>query len=92
MELDHDTGDMDGMVLTGSKKGSCLSSLDEDEVLSLYREMYSDTDSAALLESFLDRYHPDWRDHVDSDRFTEQDRTSGLDEMTKREAYLILGV
>jgi len=92
MELDHDTGEMDGMVLTGSKKGSRLSSLDQDEVLSLYREMYADTDSAALLESFLDRYHPDWRDHIDPDSFTGQDRTSGLDKMTKREAYQILGV
>jgi hypothetical protein len=92
MELDHDTGEMDGTVLTGLMKGARLSSLNEDEIISLYREISSDADSAALLESFLDRYHPDWRERVDSDSFREQDGTSSFNAMTKQEAYKILGL
>lgn len=90
MELDHDTGEMDGAVLTGSRKGRLLSSLDEEEVLSLYQEIYADADSVALLESYLDRYHPDWRDHAKSG--WEQERASGHDKMTRQEAYQILGI
>jgi hypothetical protein len=92
MELDHDTGDMDGMVLTGDSEGVRLSSLNEGEVLSLYREFCADADSAALLESFLDRYHPDWRKHVDPDSFRKQAGSFGVDEMTRQEAYQILGI
>jgi hypothetical protein len=92
MELDHDTGDMDGRVLTGPSEGVRLSSLDEGEVLSLYREFSADADSAALLESFLDRYHPDWREHVDPDSFRKQGDPFGVDVMTRQEAYQILGV
>jgi len=92
MELDHDTGEMDGRVLAGRMEGARLSSLNEDEVLSLYRELYSDTDSAALLVSFLDRYHPGWQDRVDPDSFRGQAGTSGFDGMTRGEACEILGV
>lgn len=92
MELDHDTGEMDGRVLAGRMKGARLSSLNEDEVLSLYRELYSDTDSAALLVSFLDRYQPGWQDRVDPDSFREQTGASGFDDMTRAEACQILGV
>ena len=66
MELDHDTGEMDGSVLTGSMEGARLSSLSEAEILSLYQEISADADSAALLESFLDRYHPDWQQRYDA--------------------------
>ena len=47
MELDHDTGEIDGRVLTGRLQGARLSSLNEEELLSLYRELHSDTDSVA---------------------------------------------
>ena len=92
MELDHDTGEMDGRVLTGRLKGALLSSLDEEELFSLYREINSDVDSCALLESFLDRYHPDWRERVDPDSFRKQRGAAGLDDMTRQEAYQILGL
>jgi hypothetical protein len=92
MELDHDTGEMDGTVLTGRMKGARLSSLNEEELLSLYQEICSDSDSAALLVSFLDRYHTDWRERADSDSFKEQGGASRFDAMTKQEAYKILGL
>ncbi len=92
MELDHDTGEIDGTVLSGCMKGARLSSLNEEEVLSLYQEICSDADSATLLVSFLDRYHPNWRERVDPDFFGEQEGASGFDSMTRQEAYQILGV
>jgi len=92
MELDHDTGEIEGTVLTGRMKGARLSSLNEEEVLLLYKEFCSDADSAALLESFLDRYHPNWRENVDPDSFRKQDSASGFKGMSREEACQILGV
>ena len=92
MELDHDTGEIDGRVLTGRMMGTRLSSLNVEEVLALYQEICSDVDSAALLESFLDRYHPNWRESVDPDSFRKQDSGSGFEGMSRQEAYQILGV
>lgn len=92
MELDHDTGEMDGTILTGRLKGVCLSSLSIEELVSLYLNFRSDTDSISLLESFLDRYYPDWRDRVDSDDSRNRNDTSGFDNMTRQEAYQILGL
>ncbi|HMB14702.1 MAG TPA: DnaJ domain-containing protein [Pelovirga sp.] len=92
MELDHDTGEIDGTVLTGRLKGIRLSSLSAEEILSLYSDVRSDPDSISLLESFLDRYYPDWRDHASADDYRSQDDTSGFANMTEQEAYQILGL
>ncbi len=92
MELDHDTGEMDGTILTGRLNGVRLSSLSGEEIMSLHFDFRSDTDSISLLESFLDRNYPDWRDRVDSDASRNQKDTSGFDNMTRREAYQILGL
>jgi hypothetical protein len=89
MELDHDTGEMDGTILTGRMQGVRLASLSGEEILSLYFDFRSDPDSISLLESFLDRYFPDWRDRVD---FRNQNGTSGFDKMTRQEAFQILGL
>ena len=95
MELDHDTGEMDGKVLSGRLEGAKLSSLDRSELLSLYREISDDGDSVALLESFLDRYHTDWRESHEqkfSGSSTGSGNTSGFESMSKEEAYQILGL
>ena len=92
MELDHDTGEMDGTILTGRLKGVRLSSLSGEEIMSLHSDFRSDTDSLSLLESFLDRHHPDWRDRVNSGASRNQKDTSGFDKMTRQEAYQILGL
>lgn len=92
MELDHDTGEIDGTVLTGRLKGVRLSSLNEEEILSLYKDFCSDADSVSLLESFLDRYHPSWHENFHHDSYREQNRASGFKSMSKEEAFQILGV
>lgn len=64
MELDHDSGRLDGQVLEGSLRGRTLSSLGRAEAELLWREAAGDAQSARLLEAWLDRSWPDWRDQA----------------------------
>ena len=92
MELDHDTGEMEGWVLTGRMEGASLSSLSETEIISLYNEISDDADSVSLLESFLDRYHPEWREWQNRNSSSTSGGTSNFDSMTREEAFQILGL
>jgi len=61
--LDHDSGDMDGEVLAGPFAGRALSTLSRDDLLDLLLAVQgADAQSTALLEAYLDRHHPDWRE------------------------------
>lgn len=91
MELDHDTGELDGQILTGRLRGARLSELSEDELLSLYQEIKSDPESATLLETYLDRYHCGWTDRAQGSS-SAWNENSGSVEMSKQEAYQVLGV
>lgn len=66
MQLNHDTGEMDGMVHEGTHAGSQLSDLDLDAVLTVYREaLAADEQSAQVLQAYLDRMHDaSWRDRM----------------------------
>lgn len=64
MELTHRTGVMDGEVLKGSYQGVRLSALTLNDLLVLASECLADEDSLRLLEAYLDRSHPDWREHA----------------------------
>lgn len=55
MTLDHDTGAMDGEVLTGRFAGRMLSELSVEDLQALLDELGEDEDSAALLIAYLDR-------------------------------------
>jgi hypothetical protein len=89
MELDHDSGAMRGRILAGRHQGSSLEALDVAALLGLLTEI--DGDSRALLEAYLDRREPDWRD------LTQADAGPGpgpvrRGKMTEEEAYQVLGV
>ncbi len=63
MELDHDSGDMDGEILAGPFMGKRLSELTLQQLGELMGECIAANDqSPALLEAYLDRHHPDWRE------------------------------
>jgi len=63
MTLDHDTGTMTGEVIRGAFAGAPLSRLTRAELLRLLDDARTqDPQSAAVLETYLDRAHPDWRD------------------------------
>lgn len=64
MELQHDDGSMDGVVLRGNFSKRKLSTLHLSDLLELYQECRADADSAQVLEAYIDRAFPDWREHA----------------------------
>ncbi|TCK08463.1 molecular chaperone DnaJ [Marinobacterium mangrovicola] len=93
MTLNHDSGAMDGEVLSGTLQGRALSSLDKEEFLQLLKECRaSDTDSARLLETYLDkRFGSEWRadDQGGGDQTADSDLGGN---MSRDEALEILGL
>ncbi len=92
MELDLDTGDMTGIVLAGRYEGQELEALGEADLLSLYSELRMDAESIQVLEAYLDRRMPAWRDGFDADADDGLGAAPGSGTMTKEEAYQILGL
>jgi DnaJ-domain-containing protein 1 len=90
MILDHDTGHLDGEVIKGAFVGKQLAALTFDDLLKLSAEVRADAESAALLESFLDRAHPDWRARSHEAGSTPSAPTSSA--MSEDEALLVLGL
>ncbi|HTN96730.1 MAG TPA: DnaJ domain-containing protein [Nordella sp.] len=63
MELDHDSGRMEGTVLAGPYKGRLLSALKDEELKTFHRQCTTVNDqSRALLEAWLDRSKAGWRE------------------------------
>lgn len=90
MELDHDTGTMDGDVLQGPSRGKRLSQLNDGELRSLHQLSQSATDqSQALLEAWLDRNRDDWRNAWQAGGKAADTRSGA---MSRDEARAILGV
>ena len=89
MELDHDSGAMRGRILAGPHEGKALETLDLSTLLNLLTEV--DPESRALLEAYLDRRDPAWREHAQGDAAAGHGAPRG-GKMTEEEAYQILGV
>jgi DnaJ domain len=93
MELDHDTGTMDGVVLAGALAGQRLNALDEGGLGRLYQECRSaDQDGVRLLEAYLDRRFPRWREHAQRDADPGSAAQPQTGAMTEQEAYEVLGL
>jgi len=89
MELDHDTGAMRGRVLKGVFKDRELESMAPAEMALLWQDCrFADPQSAQLIEAYLDRTHPSWRE--DMARAESEPGAGGR--MTVEEAYEILGL
>ncbi len=68
MELDHDSGHMDGRCLVGRFAGRTLSSLSDREAVELYQEFEMDgLKEAALMEAYLDWRVAGWRDRAEDE-------------------------
>lgn len=90
MELDHDSGAMSGRVLKGMFAGRDLDSLKPAEVALLWHDCrFIDPQSAQLLEAYLDRIHPSWREDVSRGEREMRDHDG---RMQPDEAYEILGL
>jgi hypothetical protein len=91
MGLDHETGTMGGTVLAGRFEGMRLAELTLDDLIALLRECRAaDAEGARLLEAYLDRLHPDWRDDMGAGQSAPPPR--GGSDMSVEEAYEILGL
>lgn len=63
MTLDHESGQMGGTVLSGAFEGRALASLSPEELTNLLAACRAnDPESVPLLEVWLDRERPDWRE------------------------------
>jgi len=94
MTLDHDTGALSGVLTAGPEAGRVLDDFTLDELIVLARGF--DAESWALLESYLDRRFPAWREHAQGEgaggRGGEDRRAAPGSKMTAEEAYQILGL
>ena len=91
MQLDHDSGTMNGRVLAGRHQGAALDTLDRATLLALFAEI--DSDSRELLAAYLDRREPGWREHAQDDAGAGSGSGSARSaKMTEQEAYQILGI
>jgi hypothetical protein len=93
MRLHHDTGALEGTVLTGTYAGRSLDSLSLDDLLAVLRECSAaDPESIPVLEAYLDRVHgPDWRDRGAGQQESRPDGAAARG-MTRAEALAILGL
>jgi hypothetical protein len=94
MSLDHDTGAMSGTVLQGRFAGIRLDEMRRADLLALLRECRTaDEEGARLVEAWLDRADPEWRDDLHGQQAGAGAPPSrGGADITVDEAYAILGL
>lgn len=91
MTLDHATSTLTGTVLQGPFKGRLFSELTSADLLELLAEAQSDDEQAVpLIETYLDRVFPQWREEAQQQGNTEASANPGA--MTAAQAYEILGL
>jgi DnaJ domain len=92
MVLEHDSGQLKGTCLKGRFAGKPLSSLGRHELLQLLEELRgTDAKGALLLEAYLDRRAPGWRDLRSGPSDREEPRQS-RGRRTTNDAYEVLGL
>ena len=93
MELDHDSGRMEGRCLKGRFAGRALSTLSKKELLGLLEELRGgDEQGVLLIEAYLDRVAPDWRDREGEKAEKAETRARAGSRMTREEAFEVLGL
>lgn len=95
MELDHDSGHMDGQCLAGRFAGRRLSTLSDREAMELLNELHQDgAPEAAVMEAYLDWRLPGWRGDGADEQAHEEPRRARprSNRMSAEEAYALLGI
>jgi DnaJ-domain-containing protein 1 len=96
MELDHDSGAMDGTVIVGRFAGRRLADLGLDQLVDLLDQCRADPQSVAVLEAWLDRERPDWREDRAEGQADPRDagarRAGPPGGMSRDEALEVLGL
>jgi hypothetical protein len=92
MRLDHDSGTLSGAVTAGTMAGRSLDELTMGELAALVAEFADDADSVALLEGYLDRRFPRWREDLEGNGAARPGGAADAGAMTDKEAYEVLGL
>jgi DnaJ domain len=90
MSLDHDSGELTGQIVAGPYAGHSLDEFDLPQLTTMISGF--DAESVSLLESYLDRRFPAWRQDAQGNTAGGQSRTASSGKMTDEEAYQILGL
>jgi hypothetical protein len=90
MMLDHDSGALSGQIVAGPNAGQSLDAFDLPQLAAMMTGF--DAESVALLESYLDRRFPSWRQDTQGNAAGGQSRAASSGKMTNEEAYQILGL
>jgi DnaJ-domain-containing protein 1 len=90
MSLDHDSGELSGQIVDGPHAGHSLDEFDLAQLMAMSAGF--DAESVSLLESYLDRRFPAWRQNAQSDAAGGQRRATATGKMTDEEAYQIRGL
>jgi DnaJ domain len=90
MTLDHASGVLKGVIVAGSYAGHSLDEFDLSQLVTMISGF--DAESVSLLESYLDRRFPAWRQDPQGNPAGGQRRTAASGKMTDQEAYQILGL
>jgi DnaJ-domain-containing protein 1 len=90
MSLDHDSGQLKGEIVAGPNAGHSLDEFDLPQLMAMMPGF--DAESVSLLESYLDRRFPAWRQNAQGDTARGQGRAASSGKMTDEEAYQILGL
>lgn len=90
MELDHDSGTMRGTFTAGPHAGTPLDALTPEALVAMLASM--DEESRALLEAYLDRRAPGWRENVEEDAGARRTEAASHRAMSEEEACQILGI
>lgn len=93
MHLDHALGRLDGTILDGPEAGRPLSALSPRELVSVLEHyVLNDPQSAQVLEAYLDRTHPRWREAAPGHGRDRERPAAPAAPMSEDEAYRILGL
>jgi DnaJ domain len=90
MTLDHDSGELTGQIVAGPNAGHSLGEFDLPQLVAMISGF--DAESVPLLESYLDRRFPAWRQDAQGNAAGGQSRAAASGKMTDEEAYQILGL
>lgn len=96
MSLDHASGRLDGEIIDGPQAGRQLGEMAREALIALLAD-YSrmDLQSAQLLEAYLDRMHPQWRESAAAQDQAEDAAQAASREpgaMSRDDAYRVLGL
>jgi hypothetical protein len=90
LQQDSVTGRLVGRFIGGPHAGRSLDDFELPELTAVI--LVLDRESAALLEHYLDRRFPAWRQDAQRDAAGRQRRAASSSKMTDEEAYQILGL